>query len=73
MGGDMSLVDASENLITVSLSGACTGCMMTDITLGWLQDQISEKLGFAVPVVNQEPLTHEPQELQDLAHLAHVS
>ena len=70
-GGDMSLVSATPHLITVSLSGACTGCMMTDMTLGWLQDQISKKLGFLVPVVNQEPADYEPQELKDLAHLAH--
>ncbi len=69
-GGDMSLVNATPHLITVSLSGACTGCMMTDMTLGWLQDQISKKLGFLVPVVNQEPVDYEPQELKDLAHLA---
>ncbi|MCG6200161.1 Fe-S cluster assembly protein NifU [Psychromonas antarctica] len=70
-GGDVSLVQASEHLITVSLSGACTGCMMTDITMGWLQDQIAEKLGFPIPVVNQIPESHEPQELQELSHLAH--
>lgn len=69
-GGDMSLVNATPHLITVSLSGACTGCMMTDMTLGWLQDQISKKLGFLVPVVNKEPVDYEPQELKDLAHLA---
>jgi len=71
-GGDVSLVNATKHLITVSLSGACTGCMMTDITLGWLQDQIAEKLGFAVPVVNQAPVSHEPEELKQLAHLAHA-
>ena len=71
-GGDMSLVSATPHLITVSLSGACTGCMMTDMTLAWLQDQISKKLGFLVPVVNQEPVDYEPQELKDLAHLAHA-
>lgn len=54
-GGDVSLVKASENLIVVSLSGACTGCMMTDMTLGWLQEQFSEALGFAIPVVNHLP------------------
>jgi NifU-like protein len=54
-GGDVSLVKASENLIVVSLSGACTGCMMTDMTLGWLQQQISEALGRPIPVVNQPP------------------
>jgi NifU-like protein len=54
-GGDVSLVKASENLIVVSLSGACTGCMMTDMTLGWLQEQFSEALGFAIPVVNHIP------------------
>ncbi|MGB5446136.1 MAG: Fe-S cluster assembly protein NifU [Psychromonas sp.] len=71
-GGDMSLVQASENLIVVSLSGACTGCMMTDITLGWLQDQISEKLGRPIPVVNQAPASYEPEELKNLAHLANA-
>lgn len=64
-GGDVSLVKASENLIVVSLSGACTGCMMTDMTLGWLQQQFSEALGWAIPVVNHVPpaalVTEEPQ------------
>jgi len=54
-GGDVSLVKASENLIVVSLSGACTGCMMTDMTIGWLQEQFSEALGWAIPVVNHVP------------------
>mgnify|MGYP003624338666 CR=1 FL=1 len=71
-GGDVSLVSVTEHLITVSLSGACTGCMMTDITIGWLQDQISEKLGMAIPVVNQDPISYEPQELKELSHLAHA-
>lgn len=71
-GGDVSLVSANEHLITVSLSGACTGCMMTDITLGWLQDQIAEKLGMAIPVVNQDPISYEPEELKELSHLAHA-
>ncbi len=64
-GGDVSLVKADENLIVVSLSGACTGCMMTDMTLGWLQQQFSEALGWAIPVVNHVPqaalVTEEPQ------------
>jgi len=59
-GGDVSLVKASENLIVVSLSGACTGCMMTDMTLGWLQQQFSEALGWQIPVVNQAPAELQP-------------
>lgn len=62
-GGDVSLVKASENLIVVSLSGACTGCMMTDMTLGWLQQQFSEALGWAIPVVNQVPETVEVSQV----------
>lgn len=58
-GGDVSLVKATEKLIVVSLSGACTGCMMTDMTIGWLQQQISEALGWAVPVVNHSPVESE--------------
>ena len=53
-GGDVNLINANENLIVVSLSGACTGCMMTDMTLGWLQEQISVALGWAIPVVHQQ-------------------
>ena len=54
-GGDVNLIKATENLIVVSLSGACTGCMMTDMTLAWLQEQFSEALGWAIPVVNHIP------------------
>ena len=54
-GGDVNLVKASDHLIVVSLSGACTGCMMTDMTLGWLQEQFSEALGWSIPVVNHIP------------------
>ena len=64
-GGDVSLVKASENLIVVSLSGACTGCMMTDMTLGWLQQQFSEALGWAIPVVNHVPEAAPVAEAQE--------
>jgi NifU-like protein len=52
-GGDVTLLEANENLIVVSLAGACSGCMMSDMTLSFLQQQICEALGRAVPVINQ--------------------
>ncbi len=36
-GGDMTLLNVTPRQVTVSLSGSCSGCMMTDMTLAWLQ------------------------------------
>ena len=52
-GGDVTLLEAKENLIVVSLAGACSGCMMSDMTLNFLQQQICEALGRAIPVINK--------------------
>ncbi|QIZ49772.1 Fe-S cluster assembly protein NifU [Dickeya zeae] len=50
-GGDMSLVNVSERQVTVSLSGSCSGCMMTDMTLAWLQQKLVERIGQYMDVV----------------------
>ncbi|NPE58443.1 Fe-S cluster assembly protein NifU [Dickeya dadantii] len=50
-GGDMSLVNVSERQVTVSLSGSCNGCMMTDMTLAWLQQKLVERTGQYMDVV----------------------
>ncbi|MGI3107874.1 Fe-S cluster assembly protein NifU [Dickeya fangzhongdai] len=50
-GGDMSLVNVSERQVTVSLSGSCSGCMMTDMTLAWLQQKLVERTGQYMDVV----------------------
>lgn len=50
-GGDMRLVDVTDKQVTVSLSGSCSGCMMTDMTLAWLQQKLIERLGHFMHVV----------------------
>ena len=50
-GGDMSLVDFANHQVTVSLSGSCSGCMMTDMTLAWLQQKLMERTGCYMEVV----------------------
>ncbi|KAA8996871.1 Fe-S cluster assembly protein NifU [Affinibrenneria salicis] len=50
-GGDMTLVSVSDRQVTVSLSGSCTGCMMTDMTLAWLQQKLIERTGQYMDVV----------------------
>lgn len=44
-GGDMTLVSVTPRQVTVSLSGSCSGCMMTDMTLAWLQQKLMERTG----------------------------
>jgi len=50
-GGDMRLVAVQDKQVTVALSGSCSGCMMTDMTLAWLQQKLIERLGRFVHVV----------------------
>lgn len=50
-GGDMTLVSVTPRQITVSLSGSCSGCMMTDMTLAWLQQKLMERTGSYMDVV----------------------
>lgn len=44
-GGDIELVGVRGNEVAVILSGNCQGCMMTEMTLGWLGQQLLERLG----------------------------
>ncbi|RJL18682.1 Fe-S cluster assembly protein NifU [Pectobacterium polaris] len=50
-GGDMTLLNVSDHQVTVSLSGSCQGCMMTDMTLAWLQQKLVERTGRYMEVV----------------------
>lgn len=50
-GGDMSLLSVANHQVTVSLSGSCSGCMMTDMTLAWLQQKLMERTGCFMEVV----------------------
>lgn len=50
-GGDMTLVSVTPRQVTVSLSGSCSGCMMTDMTLAWLQQKLMERTGSYLDVV----------------------
>lgn len=51
-GGDVLLVNATPKLVEVALSGSCLGCMMTDMTVSWIQQALIEKMGHYVQVVN---------------------
>lgn len=50
-GGDMTLVSVTPRQVSVSLSGSCSGCMMTDMTLAWLQQKLMERTGSYMDVV----------------------
>ncbi|PWC22457.1 Fe-S cluster assembly protein NifU [Brenneria roseae subsp. roseae] len=55
-GGDITLLDVTENEVRVALSGSCHGCMMTDMTLGWLQQKLLERLGSFIRVIADDPV-----------------
>lgn len=51
-GGDVTLIGVSDDKVEVALSGNCMGCMMTDMTLAWIQQKLMETLGRYVRVVS---------------------
>ncbi|MEC5341482.1 Fe-S cluster assembly protein NifU [Brenneria populi] len=54
-GGDIRLVGVTDKEVRVTLSGSCNGCMMTDMTLSWLQQKLLERLGYFMRVVIDTP------------------
>ncbi|QUN05337.1 Fe-S cluster assembly protein NifU [Shewanella yunxiaonensis] len=44
-GGDIRLVDVEDNLVFVTMSGACTGCGLSGLTLANVEVKISKALG----------------------------
>ncbi|SHO56809.1 Fe-S cluster assembly protein NifU [Vibrio quintilis] len=49
-GGDIHLVDIEENVVFVSLTGACTGCGLAGLTLANVEHKVSAALGESVTV-----------------------
>lgn len=50
-GGDIELVDVLDKRVIVNLTGACSGCQMSMMTLGGIQQRLIEELGEFVQVL----------------------
>jgi len=42
-GGDVELVDVTDGVVKVKLTGACAGCPMSQMTLKWGVEQYLKK------------------------------
>ncbi len=49
--GDVELVDVVGNTVYVNMTGACSGCQMAAVTLGGIQQRITEDLGQFIKVL----------------------
>lgn len=56
-GGDIALVGIKGNEVAVELTGACNGCMMSDMTMSWIEQRLMENIGryFKLVSVTSEP------------------
>ncbi len=53
-GGDIELIDVNDNKVTVSLTGMCTGCVSSTLTIGWIQQKLREFIGEDIEVFLEE-------------------
>ncbi len=51
--GDVELIDIEGNKVIVELRGMCTGCMMSDVTLGRIQEKLKELVSEDIVVETQ--------------------
>ncbi|MDB1124156.1 Fe-S cluster assembly protein NifU [Vibrio algarum] len=49
-GGNIELVDIEDDLVFVSLTGSCTSCSLSGLTLASIETKVSEALGISVTV-----------------------
>jgi len=52
--GDVELIDVSGRNIYVKMTGSCSGCPLSAMTMGGLQAKLCERLGELVRVVPHE-------------------
>ncbi|QSX34176.1 Fe-S cluster assembly protein NifU [Shewanella avicenniae] len=61
-GGDIHLVDIEDHLVFVSMSGNCSGCGLSGLTLANLEIKISDALGETVTVFPLQPSSEESEQ-----------
>ncbi len=52
-GGDIELVDIDGNKVVIALRGMCTGCVMSGVTIGGVQNKLRELVGEEIVVEAQ--------------------
>ncbi|MCH1924036.1 Fe-S cluster assembly protein NifU [Shewanella sp. C32] len=61
-GGDIQLVDVEDHLVFVSMSGNCSGCGLSGLTLANLEIKISDALGETVTVFPLQPSSEDAEK-----------
>jgi len=57
-GGDISLVDVEDYVVFVSMTGACTGCGLSGLTLANVENKINRALGESYTVFPVQESAH---------------
>jgi NifU-like protein len=52
-GGDIELIDIEGNKVVIALRGMCTGCLMSDVTIGSVQNKLRELVSDEIVVEAQ--------------------
>ncbi|MGX9417627.1 Fe-S cluster assembly protein NifU [Vibrio sp. WJH972] len=61
-GGDIKLVDVEDDMVFVSLTGNCTGCGLSGLTLANVEYKISKALGESITVFPVQDTSVVPQK-----------
>ncbi|WED24080.1 Fe-S cluster assembly protein NifU [Vibrio sp. JC009] len=64
-GGDISLVDIEDDMVFISLTGACSGCGLSGLTIASVETKISAALGESITVFPVQPSLSKKEATYD--------
>ncbi|PWI33868.1 Fe-S cluster assembly protein NifU [Vibrio albus] len=64
-GGNIQLVDIEDDLVFVSMSGSCSGCGLSGLTLATIENKVSDALGVQITVFPVQGNSHKKEATHD--------
>jgi len=64
-GGNIELIDIEDDLVFVSMSGSCTSCSLSGLTINTIETKLSQQLGTHITVFPVQKHQHKKEATHD--------
>ena len=65
-GGNIELVDIEDDMVFVSMSGSCSGCGLSGLTIASIETKVSQALGISMTVFPVQERSHKKEATHDV-------